>query len=106
MLQLELTDLRVLGADLAVLGFTAQELAKALNPAGASGLTGEDEVPELPERAATVLGDIWCAGSHRIGCGDSTDAVVVAALLGGLSPNSWLPIRRTASITIRPGAIV
>jgi DNA modification methylase len=84
-LALELTDLRVLGADLAVLGFTAQELAKALNPVGA-GLTGEDEVPELPEKAATVVGDIWCAGSHRIGCGDSTDVAAVAALLGGRSP--------------------
>src|SRR5664280_3612229 len=34
MLYLELTDLSVLGADLAALGFTAEELAKALNPAG------------------------------------------------------------------------
>ena len=37
MLHLELTDLSVLGADLKALGFTPQELAKALNPAGASG---------------------------------------------------------------------
>jgi DNA modification methylase len=86
MLHLELTDLSVLGADLEVLGFTAEELAKALNPAGATGLTGEDEVPELPENAITAVGDIWLAGSHRIGCGDSTDAAVVAALLGGLAP--------------------
>ena len=34
MLHLELTDLSVLGADLKALGFTAEELAKALNPAG------------------------------------------------------------------------
>jgi DNA modification methylase len=86
MLNLELTDLSVLGADLAVLGFTAQELAQALNHAGGTGLTGEDEVPELPEKAVTAVGDIWCAGSHRIACGDSTDASAVAALLGGLAP--------------------
>jgi len=86
MLHLELTDLTVLGADLAVLGFTAQELAKALNPAGGVGLTGEDEIPELPEKAVTAVGDIWLAGSHRIGCGDSTDAAVVTALLGGQAP--------------------
>jgi hypothetical protein len=65
MLHLELKDLAVLGADLAVLGFTNQELAQALKPAGATGLTGEDEVPELSERAVTTVGDIWCAGSHR-----------------------------------------
>jgi DNA modification methylase len=29
---------------------------------------------------------IWCAGPHRIGCGDSTDAAVVTGLLGGLRP--------------------
>jgi DNA modification methylase len=85
MLHLELKDLAVLGADLAALGFTAQELAQALRPAGA-GLTDEDEVPELPENPVTALGDIWCAGSHRISCGDSTEAAVVAALLGGLKP--------------------
>jgi DNA modification methylase len=86
MLHLELTDLSVLGADLKALGFTAEELAKALNPAGANGLTDENEVPELPEKAVTAVGDIWLAGSHRIACGDSTDAAAVAALLGGLAP--------------------
>jgi ParB-like nuclease domain len=86
MLHLELKDLAVLGADLAVLGFTDQELAQALKPVGAGGLTDEDAVPELPEKAVTAVGDIWCAGSHRIACGDSTDAAAVAALLGGLAP--------------------
>ncbi len=50
MLHLELTDLSVLGADLEALGFTAEELAKALNPAGTGGLTDENEVPELPKK--------------------------------------------------------
>src|SRR5665811_2172406 len=86
MLHLELTDLSVLGADLKALGFTAEELAKALNPAGANGLTDENEVPELPEKAVTTVGDIWLAGPHRIACGDSTDAAAVAALLDGQAP--------------------
>src|SRR5450759_2587817 len=86
MLTLELTDLSVLGADLEGLGFTAEELAKALNPGGAAGLTDEDEVPELQEQAVTAVGDIWCGGPHRIACGDSTDAAAVAALLGCLDP--------------------
>ena len=86
MLAVELTDLSVLGADLKVLGFTPQELAKALNPAGGGGLTDEDEVPELPEAAVSDSGNIWLAGPHRIGCGDSTDATMVAALMGDLAP--------------------
>lgn len=86
MLADELTDLSVLGADLAVLGFTKAELAKALTPASAGGLTDDDESPELSEKPVTVVGDIWLAGPHRIGCGDSTNATAVTALLGGRSP--------------------
>ena len=37
-----------MGADLAALGFTAQELAAALNQ-GDEGLTDEDEIPEVAE---------------------------------------------------------
>jgi hypothetical protein len=44
MLNLELKELSVMGADLAALGFTALELAAALNPGGA-GLTDENEIP-------------------------------------------------------------
>lgn len=86
MLAAELTDLKLLGADLQVLGFTRQELAKALPPASAGGLTDEDEAPEVPDKPVSALGDIWLAGAHRIGCGDSTDPAAVTALLGGLSP--------------------
>src|SRR5437016_4319916 len=43
MLRLELTELSALGADLSTLGFTSQELAAALTPAGGLGLTDEDE---------------------------------------------------------------
>lgn len=86
MLAAELTDLRVLGADLAVLGFTPHELAKALNPGCTGGLTDEDETPEPLDEPVTRQGDIWTAGSHRIACGDSTDPIIVAAVLGGLMP--------------------
>jgi DNA modification methylase len=85
MLALELKDLSVLGADLKALGFSKQELARALRPV-AAGFTDEDEVPELPEKAVTSTGDIWSAGAHRIGCGDSTNLAAVTALLGELRP--------------------
>jgi DNA modification methylase len=86
MLQLELRDLSALGADLSVLGFTKQELAKALRP-GAAGLTDENEIPALQERAVSAIGDVWCLGPHRIACGDCTDATVVATLLGQHRPH-------------------
>src|SRR5436305_3011194 len=85
MLSLELQELSVMGADLAALGFTAQELAAALNPGG-EGLTDENEVPAVAEIAVTLAGDIWCLGPHRVACGDSTDASAVKALLGDVIP--------------------
>src|SRR5947199_2496952 len=85
MLNLELRELSVLGADLEALGFTAQELAAALNP-GSVGLTDENEIPAVAETAVTIAGDIWCLGAHRLACGDSTDAGTVKALLGGVTP--------------------
>jgi DNA modification methylase len=84
MLQLELKDLSALGADLKVLGFTKGELAKALTPAD-RGLTDEDAIPEFEEVAITQSGDIWVLGSHRIGCGDSTDRAIVEKVLAGAS---------------------
>src|SRR5256885_3713332 len=85
MLNLELQELSVMGADLAALGFTAQELAAALNQ-GDEGLTDENEVPEVAETAVAVAGDIWCLGAHRVACGDSTDVGTVSELLGDIVP--------------------
>jgi DNA modification methylase len=87
MLQLELKDLTALGADLAALGFTTQELAQALAPPRGTGLTDEDDIPALSENNVTTFGDIWCAGPHRIACGDCTDANAISSLLGGVTPH-------------------
>ena len=86
-LQAQLRDMAALGADLAALGFTAQELARALSPAASTGLTNEDHVPDVAENAVTRLGDIWCAGEHRLSCGSCTDDKAVAALFDGATPH-------------------
>ncbi len=87
MLHLELKDLSALGADLSLIGFTVHEIAAALAPPVSTGLTDENEAPPLAESAVTAPGDIWCMGSHRLACGDSTDGEAVSALLNGLSPH-------------------
>src|SRR5262249_36763749 len=61
--------------------------AAALAPAVTTGLTDENETPALAEQAVTVAGDVWLLGSHRVACGDSTDADLVRALLAGAKPN-------------------
>jgi DNA modification methylase len=87
MLRLELTELSELKADLSVLGFSKKELAQALTPANGAGLTDEDEIPILGDRAVTEPGDLWLLGPHCVLCGDSTVAEDVQAVLGELKPN-------------------
>ena len=36
------------------------------NPAGIGGLTDEDEVPDLPEKTVTKVGEIWLTLRGRI----------------------------------------
>ncbi len=86
MLTLELTDLSELGADLSVLGFDEKELAAALTPT-MTGLTDEDEAPDLAEAPVSRVGDVWALGRHRLACGDCTDPEVVAAVLDGAKPH-------------------
>ena len=85
MLNLELAELSFLAADLSVLGFSEKELAAALS-AHAPGLTDEDQVPALADIAVSQTGDIWCLGTHRVACGDCTDAALVSALFSGQKP--------------------
>ena len=44
----------------------------------------EDEPPEPPIEPQSKLGDIYQLGNHRVMCGDSTDAEMVAELMDGM----------------------
>ena len=48
------------------------------------GLTGDDEVPEVPEEAVTKFGDLWICEGHRILCADATDVEQVEVLMNGV----------------------
>ena len=47
----------------------------------------EDEIPEVPKVAKTVLGDLYELGRHRLLCGDSTNSDDVARLMDGALPH-------------------
>ena len=86
LLRLELGELQVEGFDLGLIGFDPAEIDSLLTPA-TSGLTDPDDVPEVPANPVSRIGDVWCMGRHRLVCGDSTDATVVAAALAGTKPH-------------------
>jgi ParB-like chromosome segregation protein Spo0J len=83
MLAVELTDLKDMGFDLDLTGFSTDEIAALLAPVSTEGLTDEDAVPEVPEAPVTVLGDVWLLGKHRVMCGDSTSIDAVEKLMDG-----------------------
>ena len=88
LLRLELEALREEDFNLDLLGFGEAELEALLAEpeSEAAGLTDEDAVPEAPEAAVTVSGDVWALGDHRLLCGDATQiSDVDKVLTGGLA---------------------
>lgn len=78
----ELIALQGLDFDLALAGFSAEELARLLAPP-TEPLTDPDAIPEPPDEPTTRPGDLWRLGRHRLLCGDSSQAQDVDRLLGG-----------------------
>jgi len=68
--------------DLDLTGFDDSELASLL------GQTEPEEVPvpEPPAVPVSRTGDLWLLGSHRLLCGDATNAADVVRVLGGAAP--------------------
>lgn len=72
MLKIELDGLKDLDFDIDLTGFNPDELADLFPEPERAGLTDEDVVPEAPDQAVTVEGDIWVLGRNKIICGDAT----------------------------------
>ena len=85
MLRIELDALREDDFNLDLLGFTDDELGELLaDPEQlVAGNTDDDAVPETPEAAVTVAGDVWLLGAHRLSCGDATVLGDVEKVLAG-----------------------
>lgn len=90
MLRLELTALQEADFDLSLVGFDDEELARLLEAAeeATTGLTDEDDVPDVAEAPVTKPGEIWVLGTgdgstHRVMAGDATDRAQVDRLMNG-----------------------
>src|SRR5262249_4801431 len=83
LLALELQEIQEADFDLNLTGFDPHEIDDLL------ALDDEEkanEAPPLPETPVSKLGDLWLLGTHRILCGDATNAEAVARLLGARKP--------------------
>lgn len=83
LLALELGELKADGFDLDLIGFDVEDLGKLLEPDAMTGLTDDDDAPEVAEVAISRPGDVWVLGSHRLMCGDSTSVADVERLMDG-----------------------
>lgn len=80
----EIADLAADGFDLALTGFSDEELADLLEVPEDDEPQGDaDAVGEPPAQPATVPGDVWVLGKHRLMCGDSTSIDAVDRLMAG-----------------------
>lgn len=89
MLRIELAELAAEGFDLELTGFDIDEI-NALDPESNEGLTEEDTTPPLPIYPATVSGDIWVMGKHRLMCGDATAVTDIESLMDGLLADQYI----------------
>ena len=89
----EVGELKDAELDLALLGFSENELTALLaevaaeTPVSGEEEAPEEEIPEVPVEPVTRPGDIWLIGDHRVICGDSRDHGIVARLLDGARVN-------------------
>jgi DNA modification methylase len=70
--------------DLTVTGFEAPEIDAFLGVGDPERQTDDpdDDAPAVAETAVSQLGDVWQIGQHRLICGDATQDMTYADLLG------------------------
>ncbi|MBS8228333.1 site-specific DNA-methyltransferase [Vannielia litorea] len=85
LLAMELGELADLEVDLGSLGFDGAELDALLNHGAAD--PKEEATPPVPDVPVSRPGDLWVLGTHRLICGDATDAATVKRVLGDVRPH-------------------
>lgn len=75
-------DLQKAGEDLGTIGFTAKDLTRIFTQKADEGPQGPASGTK-PAKPTSRPGRIYVLGSHRLLCGDATDAGLVQALLDG-----------------------
>jgi DNA modification methylase len=105
LLAAEMSDLRSLGFDLGLTGFSGEELVDLLTVEGREGATADDVAPLAPSLPFAQPGEVWTCGDHRVLCGDATKPLAIALLLGGGSADLLLTEPPSAVEESAPGAL-
>ncbi len=89
MLRTELLDLKAIGFDMNLVGFSQSDLAAMMAGDGSAvdEAAADDLAPEPPVDPVSRPGDLWIMGKHRLLCGDATSANAVERLLDGARPH-------------------
>ena len=82
LLSVELGEIKDLGVDLSLLGFSEEDLSKVFEDVK-QGQTDPDNVPAPMDEAFAVKSEVYRLGAHRLMCGDSSSAADVDRLLAG-----------------------
>ena len=69
--------------DMALVGYDEAALADVLAVPNAGLVDPDAEAPAIAKKPVVRTGDLWTIGTHRILCGDSTNASDVARLMDG-----------------------
>jgi DNA modification methylase len=87
MLKEELQALLEDGFDINLVGMDDADVRLAPEPTDVDADPQLDKLEELRAKWGTEVGQVWQLGRHRLACGDCTDALVVASLLGNERPH-------------------
>lgn len=82
LLKLELAELQQEGFDLALTGWSQDELDALFEPEAKEGASDPDAVPPTPVVPHSKEGDIWVCGPHKIACGSSLEPGAWNRLMG------------------------
>ena len=102
----ELGELERDGLDLAVVGFSDDELQALLasgEEAAEAATEAEEDIPEPPAEPISRPGDIWTIGRHRLICGDCRDMAVIRALFAELAGTTGSKMPGSRSFTSLAG---
>lgn len=90
MLRVELLELEAVNYDLSLTAFSEDELADLMAPIIETPPSdiNPDQLPEQRAQPATVPGDVWICGAHKVCCGDATSMDDWDRLMGGESADA------------------